>query len=375
MKRVLHVTGRMNRAGTETMLMNVYRELDRSRIQFDFVSFQTEAGDYDDEIRELGGRVLYVSDQTSIRALYRVMKVSGPYDAVHAHTMFHCGMAMAAAKLAGVPVRISHAHTTQDDTDSLLRSCYRSLMRNMIQQFSTDTVSCSAEAAACLYGREGGLHLPNYVPYERMMHCSREEIEAFKQRWQIGDEMVLGHIGRFIEPKNHAHLLQVTKALVDGGTDVTLLLVGEGETLEKTKALAARLGIRDRVRFTGALEDVRPALHAMSCFLFPSYYEGLGLVLLEAQAAGVPCLVSEAVQPEADLGLHLLRRCRLADGAAAWADAALTEAAVKPHVPVPVRRRAFEQQGRSMSDIVDQLRIIYGAEEEERHEQNVDRLV
>src|SRR5699024_10051742 len=119
--KVLHVVGAMNRAGTETMLMNIYRHIDHDRFQFDFVSYDEEAADYDEEIEKLNGTIIKLSKTSSMKQLYAAMKKHGPYDAVHAHTLFHAGIAMLAAFLAGVNVRISHAHTTLDKSDSFIR--------------------------------------------------------------------------------------------------------------------------------------------------------------------------------------------------------------------------------------------------------------
>ena len=124
--KILHVVGAMNRAGTETMLMNIYRNIDRTKFQFDFISYSDQEAHYDKEIVSLGGRVIRLSKTASIKELYNAIKVNGPYQAVHAHTLFHCGIANVAALLSGVKIRISHAHTTLDDSQTIIaKSLYQ----------------------------------------------------------------------------------------------------------------------------------------------------------------------------------------------------------------------------------------------------------
>ncbi|WP_165998213.1 glycosyltransferase family 1 protein [Bacillus sp. Cs-700] len=168
--KILHVVGAMNRAGTETMLMNIYRNIDRTKIQFDFISYSDFEAHYDKEIVSLGGKVIRLSKTSSIKELYDSIKVNGPYQAVHAHTLFHCGIANAAAALAGVKIRIAHAHTTSDDTTSIARKIYIKFMRILIRSFSTHFLACSKGAGKYLFG--GKLinnrrysYFPNLIDY------------------------------------------------------------------------------------------------------------------------------------------------------------------------------------------------------------------
>lgn len=152
--RVLHVVGAMNRAGTETMLMNIYRNMDPDKVIFDFISYSELDADYDEEIKQLGGKVIKLKKTQSLKQLYQAIRKHGPYDVVHAHTLFHCGIANMAAFMAGIKIRIAHAHTTADDDLGVLRKSYIRLMRFMINLFSTHLLACSKGAGKYLFGNE-----------------------------------------------------------------------------------------------------------------------------------------------------------------------------------------------------------------------------
>ncbi|MGX2961385.1 glycosyltransferase family 1 protein [Peribacillus sp. JNUCC 23] len=323
--KVLHVVGAMNRAGTETMLMNIYRNIDRNKVYFDFISYSKQDADYDEEIKSLGGRVIKLSKTQSIKEILNVIKKYGPYDVVHSHTLFHCGIAAIAAKLAGVKVRISHAHTTLDRSDSLIRKTYMQSMKTIINTFSTNLLACSNEAGSYLFGQQGMnkpkySYFPNLIDYSKFLKEPRNEMNKFKAEEGLENSVVIGHIGRFMEAKNHWFLLDIMKSMIKKDNRVKLLLVGDGVLRSQIEEEAKKEGIYDNIRFVGVRNDIHTMLHSMDIFVFPSIYEGLGLVLLEAQASGLPCIVSDAIQPEADLKIGLISKLSLAKGADAWAD-------------------------------------------------------
>lgn len=362
--KVLHVVGAMNRAGTETMLMNVFRHIDREKVQFDFISYNNVDAHYDEEIYQLGGRVIQLSNSQSIKELVKAIKTYGPYDVVHSHTLFHCGVANVAARIAGVKVRIAHAHTTLDRSDRLLQKIYITSMRSIIKTFSTDLLACSHNAGRYLFGektveRPTYSYFPNVIDYSRFLQDRKKEVKIFKAEQGINEKnLVIGHIGRFIEAKNHRFLLAIMKQLVKKREDVNLLLVGDGDLKKEMEEEAKKQGIFEKIRFVGIREDIDTMLHCMDVFVFPSIYEGLGLVLLEAQASGVPCLVSEAIQPEADLNLHLMTKLTLKDSPGMWADTILS-LADKKETNMSKVANAFEVSGYSLPAGLSKLMSIY----------------
>lgn len=362
-KRILHVVGAMNRAGTETMLMNIYRSIDRNKIQFDFISYSQEDAHYDQEIKELGGRVFKLYKTTSISELVNIIKTFGPYEAVHSHTLFHCGIANIAATIAGVKTRIAHAHTTLDRSDSLIRKLYIATMRRIICSFSTHLLACSNQAGSYLFGKQrleknNYKYFPNLIDYRPFLRIDSVKVNKLRSDLSLGNRVVIGHIGRFIEAKNHSFLLLILKSLLEKNNEVILLLVGDGDLRRDIELRAKQLGILEHIRFTGVQSDIPTILHCMDVFVFPSIYEGLGLVLLEAQASGLPCIVSEAIQPEADLNLGLMRRLSLTDEVSEWAEIILKVATSKEN-DRNIIMNGFKNNGYEMNEGISKLRDIY----------------
>lgn len=330
-EKILHVTGAMNVGGTETMLINLYRKINK-KIEFHFISYSKSQAFYDGEIESLGGKVIRLNPPnevgfiTSIKDIKKVIKENGPYDAVHTHMLFNCGIAMIAAYLSGIKVRVSHAHTTSDDSSSFVRKIYINLMRFFIKVFSTDFLACSNSAGKYLFGNNIICNkkykvLPNYIEYEKFINNSDKT--SFRKELGIkNDDIVICHIGRFITAKNHEFLIDMAKEMIQKNNKVKLVLVGDGDLKNHIWNKVKSIGIEKNVYFTGIRKDIPSILSSVDLFILPSIYEGLGLVLLEAQAAKVPCLVSEAIQPEVDLGVGLVKKLNLSCGANKWADEA-----------------------------------------------------
>ncbi|WP_434798697.1 glycosyltransferase family 1 protein [Terrisporobacter vanillatitrophus] len=368
-KKVLHIVGAMNRGGTETMLMNLYRNIDRDKIQFDFVSFSQAEAHYDEEIKLLGGKVIKISKSNSVKELIEVINDNGPYAVVHAHTLFNSGIAMLAAKKCGVKVRIVHAHTTKDDSSSLLRKIYIKSMRYLINNNSTNTLACSKEAGKYLFGdkeikKNKHNYFPNLINYEDLLKEPKQEVEIFKEKQNLKDSIVIGHIGTFKESKNHKFLLEITKYMKEHNIDIKLLLVGDGGLRIELETLAKEYNIYGSVRFVGIREDINVMLHSMDVFVFPSIFEGLGLVLLEAQATGLPCIVSEAIQAEADLDLGLVNQLNLSDGVKKWSQEILKVKGIKER-NINKIKKSFEEKEYSTDKCIYKLMKLYNIDDKE----------
>src|SRR5690625_514115 len=207
--KVLHVVGAMNRGGTETMLMNIYRNIDVDKFHFDFISYDQDVAHYDKEIESFKGRIIRLTKTNSVKQIYNAIKDYGPYDVVHAHTLFHCGIVSFAAFLAGVNIRIAHAHTTQDKADNYLRKLYITFMRILIYIFSTSMLACSNEAGRYLFGntavrKKKYTYFPNVIDYVKFLNTSEIDVKKFKLQEGLGKrDIIIGHIGTFKESKNH----------------------------------------------------------------------------------------------------------------------------------------------------------------------------
>ncbi|WP_404405981.1 glycosyltransferase family 1 protein [Jeotgalibacillus malaysiensis] len=370
-KRILHVTGAMNRGGTETMLMNLYRKLDKTKWQFDFVSYSKSQAVYDEEIQAMGGRIIQVTHPGSLTEHIRAINHNGPYEAVHAHTLFQCGIALAAAKMAGVTNRIAHAHTTMDHADTFVRKTYMHAMRKTILMLSTERLACSRAAAVYLFGKEASfLFLPNAIQWEGFL---KNEAERAELRKELGLEQsfVVGHAGRFIPAKNQQFLIKLFPEIKKRNPNAKLLLVGDGDLRAELENQVLQSEDAKDIIFLGLREDMESVFQVFDVFAFPSIYEGLGLVLLEAQAAGKRCIVSEAVQPEADLKLGLLSTVSLSDEKR-WIEEVLhSEAAQVSKADI---EQAFINERYSVEQALDQLLNIY-QRKETRHEKAVNRYV
>jgi glycosyltransferase involved in cell wall biosynthesis len=331
--RILHVVGAMNQGGTETWLMHVLRQTDRDRFQMDFLVHTPRRAVYDDEIESLGSRILRcLHPQRPVRyarALARILREHGPYDVVHGHPYHYSGWVLRTADAVGVPVRIAHSHNDYSRVDSeapLLRRCYLALTRHWIARHATHGLAASEQAASSLFGPDWrsdprwqvlycGIHLPPF----------RQHVDQKTVRAELNipaDAFVVGHVGRFQKQKNHAFLVNVAKETARRHPNVRLLLIGDGPLRPAVERQVAESGLADRVIFAGLRPDVaRLMLGAMDAFVLPSLHEGLGLVLVEAQAAGLPCILTDSLPEEVDLVRPLVRRLSLSESPSTWADA------------------------------------------------------
>ncbi len=340
--RILHVLGMMERGGAETWLMHILRMIDRDRYQMDFLVHVTEPQDYDDEIRALGSAVILCPHTRQplryARDFRRVLKEHGPYDVVHSHVHRYSGLVLRLAKRAGVPVRIAHSHLDAaafEADASPQRKAYLKVMRHWIDACATDGLAASRQAADDLFGPRWDAD-PRYrtlfcgvdfSPFGQSVCPAEVRAEFHIPR----DAFVIGHVGRFTEQKNHALLLDVAREVVKRDPAVRFLLVGEGDLRPAMMERADRMGLGAHVIFAGSRADVPRLMRgAMDAFLLPSRYEGLALVLVEAQAAGLPCVFSAVVPCEADIVPPLVHRLALDDPAADWADALLAARGTPP---------------------------------------------
>lgn len=293
--RILHVVTYMGRGGLETMLMNYYRHMDRDKVQFDFLVHRDFAADYDAEILSLGGRIYRLPKLNPVsikylQALDRFFEKHHEYRIVHSHLDCMAGIPLRFAKKHGIPVRIAHSHASSQTKD--WKYVIKVFYKRKIHQYATNLFACSEAAGRWMFGKKAFCILHNAID-TKCFTSNLEERNAVRNELAIpADALVIGHVGRFATPKNHSFLLRVFARLPQ---NTRLLLVGDGELRNDTEKQAEQLGIRERVFFAGIRSDVNRLLQAMDVFAFPSLYEGLGIAAIEAQAAGLPCLISDGV--------------------------------------------------------------------------------
>lgn len=328
--RVLHVVSAMNRGGAETLLMNVYRNIDRCKIQFDFVSHRMETCDYDDEITSLGGRIFRIPSlgQTGplayINELKKIMTQTN-YAAVHSHTDYQSGFAALAAKMAGIKKRICHSHSNNwARGDGLKSRMTLKAMQTLIRYTATDYCACSVEAARFLFGPtladNGKTHvMKNGIEIYRFLNLEPDCQFSVKQELNIPSESkIIGHVGTFSPSKNHAFLLKVLKHMTEEGKDVVAVLAGVGSLRTDIEAEANKMGIFNRMRFLGVRADIPRLMKAFDVFVFPSVFEGFGIVALEAQCSGTPCVAADTVPKFTDMGVGLMNFVSLDETLETW---------------------------------------------------------
>jgi glycosyltransferase involved in cell wall biosynthesis len=322
----------MNRGGIETWIMNVLRRIDTRAIQFDFLVETAEPADYDAEIIAAGGQILrsplFRRRGPAALRLAEVLRSHGPYDVVHAHGRHNMALPLSVAAAMRVPVRIAHVHNMTDshDRDPIQRA-YKRAMKRLLLHSATWILGCSTAALESLYG-EGAI--PAHARLEMLPYGI--DMAAFTPRpgrtaalRELGippGARMAGHVGRFVWEKNHAFLIEIFAELARRDPAWFLLLVGDGRLRSEIEQAVAAAGLGKRVRFAGVRTDVPDLMSAMDVFLFPSLIEGFGLVLVEAQALGLPCVLGQHLPGDVDVDTELLHRVPLDAGASAWADAA-----------------------------------------------------
>lgn len=322
MTRVLQIVTNMRRGGLETMLMNYYRHIDKNKIQFDFLVHRDYESDYDKEILELGGKIYHISKlipwSSSYRKKLQAFFTTHPeYKIVHVHQDCLSSVALECAKKCGVPVRIAHSHSSSQDKNwkYLIKLYY---MR-FIPKHATYLFACGTAAGDWMFSGHPYHLIKNAIETEKYCY-SLEKAKQMREKLHIkDDETVIGHVGSFSTAKNHEFLLEIFSECLKTNQKVRLLLVGNGEKEKEIKKTTEEKGLVDKVIFTGVRPDVNDLMQAMDVFVFPSLYEGLPLTMIEAQASGLPCVISDKVPDECIVTNNLVTYCKLEDDPIKWA--------------------------------------------------------
>lgn len=369
MKRILQVFPGLSRGGLETFVMNVYRCLDKSEYQFDFL-VNRENGDYREEILSYGGKIFVVPQAVNgwrkySKALDEFFKNNvGVYSAVHLQASSLSNITtLYYAKKYSVPVRIIHSHSTAVGKKGLIRYCHLLIhyfSKPFVNKVATHFVGCSYKAIDWLFkgtpARKKAILIKNGINTELYTYnpIVRKEI---RDEFNLGESMVMGHVGRFSPVKNHGFLLEIFKEILKLRPDSFLMLVGDGPERDNIILKAKSLGVYDRIIFTGMRSDVNKMLQAIDIIVMPSLYEGLPMSLVEAQASGLPLLLADTISRQSKLTSDVVFKS-LNDTPRSWAQETIS--LINKHYRTDTSL-IIKNNGFDITDTVDRLKSIYNS--------------
>lgn len=304
--RILHVLGFFDYGGAEALIMNIFRNVDRSKIIFDFVVHTEEKGSFEAEAEALGATIHRVPQYTgknhfSYQRAWRKLFDSYPeYTIIHGHVRSTASIYLKIAKQYGLKT-IAHSHSVSSGQG--FSAMIKNVMQRRIRTTADYFLACSIEAGKWLFG-EKIIKQPNFYIMKNAINAEKyifdsTKREQVRKKLNLDDQLVIGHIGRFHEAKNHGRLINIFNAFQEKNPDSVLLLIGDGDEKKSIENTVLELGLQDKVRLLGSRKDTDDLLQAMDIFLFPSLYEGLGISVVEAQANSLPSVVSTAIPAEA----------------------------------------------------------------------------
>ena len=361
MIKVLVLDTVMDRGGAETMIMNYMRNINREEISFDFLTNRDYRAAYEDEIESLGGKVYHMCPQLPghfrqyKKEMKEFLKDHPEYKIIHSNLEERSYLPLKVAKKMGVPVRISHAHNRPLGFD--IKTLVRYYFRWRLKKVNTHMFACGYEAGDWLYGKKNRdkVILMNNAINAKEYSYAKEKSLKMKKKLGVEGKTVIGHVGRFFAQKNHSFLIDIFKSIHDKDSNTVLLLVGGGELddalMNQMKDKVKSLGLESCVQFLGVREDVADILQAFDLFLLPSLFEGLPVTMIEAQAAGLPCVISDRVPIQCDITGNT-RVVSLEESIYRWAEEILN------YVKEYNRKNTFDQVKSAGFDIKENVKWL-----------------
>lgn len=319
--RILHILQRMEAGGTQALLMNLYRNINRKKVQFDFLVHYKKKQFYDNEIVSMGGKIYYFTVREDYN-LFKYMKElkqffnnHPEYKVIHGHMYTLGWFYLKIAKRYNVRVRIAHSHENESERNA--KWALKQIMKRLYEKNATDLFACSKEAGEYLFKSDKFIILNNAIDVKNFVVNNEKRINI-KRKLEVSDKFVVGHVGRFQLSKNHEFLIDIFKEIKLNKKNAILLLIGTGDLQENIKRKVKNLGLQDSVKFLGNRHDMDMIYQAMDVFVLPSLFEGFGIVAIEAQAAGIPCLCSDKVPDEVSIS-PLIQKVSLDLSSKEWA--------------------------------------------------------
>lgn len=334
--KVLIVAGEMNVGGIENQLMHLLRQADKEKFQIDFTT-TTDHPFYQKEIESLGAKCIKIPETQGkhffryCHSLYQVLK-NGKYDIIHSHELFHSGIVLLTAKIVGTKCRFVHAHNWSDSSGKkkFIRRIYNNIMRWLIIHCATDFIACSSYAGKFLYG-EKVIKKNNYHLIYNSVDTSKfiDKYDVIETGEWCDDWINVIQVGRFTDVKNQLFTADIANELKRRKHKIRILCIGNtgNEYEQKVKEKIKALNLFDYMKLLGVRRDIDSLMRKSKAFLLPSKYEGMPLVLIEAQASGLSCVVADTFSREVDFGIEKINWMKLDDSVEEWTDA--VENAVK----------------------------------------------
>lgn len=306
--RVAQIMGKWLGGGVESFVMNYYKHLDHSKIQFDFLCDADSTNIPYKEIEALGGKVIIIPPYQHAISYQKELKKAlkkGDYKLVHSHINTLSVFSLLAAKRAGVPIRIAHSHSTTNKKEKK-KHLLKIILRPLSKVFSTHYMSCSEHAGRWQFGNKafsaGKVKLIHNAIELNKFKFNENIRNDIRRKLKIDNgTLVVGNIGRFVQTKNHSFLIDIFKEIHEQNSNSILIMVGQGPLMKEIQEKAKNMGLSDQVKFLGQIDNVNELYQAFDVFILPSLYEGLGMVLIEAEASGLKCITSLTVPKEVGL--------------------------------------------------------------------------
>lgn len=320
--RILHIVQRMEAGGTQAFLMNLYRNIDRSKIQFDFLVEYEEKEFYDNEIISLGGKIYYTNFRKTLnvikfkRTISEILKNHPEYKIIHIHATAIGRICTDVARKCGVKTIIAHSHSNNAIKD--WKKYPKIILRKLYTKGPTDFFACSEEAGKYTFRNKEFTVIYNAIDIDKFLF-NQEVRENIRKELNIEDKFVIGNIGRLQKEKNQTFLIDIFYKIQKKKDNAVLLIIGKGPLENTLKEKVSNLGIDNKVYFLGNRKDVEKIYQGMDVFVLPSLYEGLGIVAVEAQASGLPVIASTGVAKEANITSNI-QNIDLKDSIDIWAE-------------------------------------------------------
>ncbi len=367
--RIAQIIGKWLGGGVESVVMNYYRHIDRTKIQFDFICDKDSTNIPYDEIEKLGGRVILVPPYQKVseyqKKLIKIFK-ENDYKIVHSHINTLSVFPLRAAKKAGVPIRIAHSHSTTNKKE-WKKNLIKQILRPFSKMFATDYMCCSELAGRWLFGDKeydkGNVYLlNNAIDLDKFKYDEKIRKEKRKELNIKEDTLVIGHVGRFVEQKNHRFLIDIFNEVHKQKENSILLLAGQGPLMKEMAEKVKMLGIEASVKFLGQRNDINELYQAMDVFCLPSLYEGLPVVGVEAQATGLLCVFSDDMTKETKI-LDSTTFISLNQSAKEWASNIINSynIFVRKNVTNKFENKYFNinKEAKKVTDIYEKHKIMF----------------